>query len=83
MNPGKFDAVRETPAIAILKKCLCELRAGEVADIGPVAALLASCWHEFGHDVKQPASPLRTPRRLIRPGFVLNNCCTAVPYAVV
>jgi len=39
MNLEKLDAVRETPAFALLKKRLCELRAGEVADIGPVAAL--------------------------------------------
>jgi hypothetical protein len=44
---GKPDVVRETPAFALLKKSLFGLAAGEVAEVGPVAALLAGCWHEF------------------------------------
>jgi len=48
VNLGKLHAVRETPASALLKKRLCELKADEVADRGPVAALLAGCSYEFG-----------------------------------
>jgi hypothetical protein len=44
---GKLDAVRETAAFALLKKRLFGLATGEVAEVGPVAALLAGCWHEF------------------------------------
>ena len=60
MNLEKLDAVRETPAFALLKKRLCELRAGEVAEIGPVAAQLAGCWHEFwGADSERVRSSAR------------------------
>ena len=57
MNLGKLDAVRETPAFALLKKRLCELTAGEVADVGPVAALLARCWHDGLADTEPMLEP--------------------------
>jgi hypothetical protein len=31
----------------MLKKRLCGLPPGEVAEAGPIAALLGGCWHEF------------------------------------
>jgi hypothetical protein len=39
--------VREKGAFALLKKHLCALAPGEIAEIGRVTALLANCWHEF------------------------------------
>ena len=38
----------ESTAFGLLKKRLLRLESGEVAEVGPLAALLAGCWHEFG-----------------------------------
>jgi hypothetical protein len=46
-----LDAVRETVAFGLLKERLSGLEAGEVAEVGPVAALLAGCWHDFAGEI--------------------------------
>lgn len=38
----------ESTAFGLLKKRLLRLEPGEVGEVGPLAALLAGCWHEFG-----------------------------------
>ena len=46
----------------------------EVIQVTPAISAEDSCRHS---ESRRPASSLRTPRRLIRPGFLLTNRCAA------